>query len=267
MLWRTRVAGYKADHAALSPDGQHIAVSATSAKKTQIIDVATGEIVGEFATGTYPHQNDYSPDGQRIYNASLGRLGLDPDLQGDHYLTVADANTFEVLRVYEFDVGIRPSVFTPDEKIMYVELSFLNGLVRFDLESGEITDRIELPLSDFALEVYPTDEDLPHESMTHGLALSGDGARLCAAGTIDNYIAIVSTETLEAERFIDTGLVPYWATTRHDGASCIVSLSGDNEVHVVDFATGETIAHTPVGVFPQRNRLARMPQAVIDALD
>jgi hypothetical protein len=78
---------------------------------------------------------------------------------------------------------------------------------------------------------------------------------------------MVSTETLTAERFIDTGLVPYWATTSRDGQSCIVSLSGDNEIHVVDFATGETIARTPVDVFPQRNRLARMPQAVIDALD
>ncbi len=180
---------------------------------------------------------------------------------------MADAHTFEVLRVYDFDVGIRPSVFTPDEKIMFAELSFLNGIVRFDLESGEITDRIELPLSDFAREVYPTEDDLPHESMTHGLALSGDGKRLCVAGTIDNYVAIVSTESLSAERFIDTGLVPYWATTSHDGESCIVSLSGDNAVHVIDFATGETVARTAVDVFPQRNRLARMPQAVLDALD
>jgi DNA-binding beta-propeller fold protein YncE len=267
MLWRTRVTGFKADHAALSPDGRRIVVSATSAAQADVLDAATGEIVGDFDTGTYPHQNDFSPDGERIYNASLGLLGLDPAFQGQHHLSVVDAETLEVLRIYDFDVGIRPAVFTPDEKIMYAQLSFLNGFIRFDLESGEITDTVELPFSDFALEVYVTHEDLPHESMHHGLALSGDGKTLCSAGTIDNYVAMVSTETLEATHIVDVGLVPYWATTSHDGRSCIVSISGADEIHVLDFATGDDVARTAVGVFPQRNRLARMPASVISGLD
>jgi DNA-binding beta-propeller fold protein YncE len=264
MLWHTRVTGFKADHAALSPDGTKIVVSATSAGQADVFDTATGALIGEFDTGTAPHQNDFSRDGRRIYNASLGLLS--DDVPGKCQLTVADAETYEVLRVYDFETGIRPAVFTEDEKVMFAQLSFLNGFVRFDLEAGVITDRVELPFSAFALATYPTHDDLPHASMHHGLAMSGDGRRLCAAGTIDNYVAMISTTTLTAERIVDVGLVPYWATTSADGRSCIVSISGGDEVHVLDYATGATLARTPVGRFPQRNRLARMPEGVLALL-
>src|SRR6185369_13016520 len=96
ILWRTVVSGFKADHASISPDGTRLVVSATSANVANVIDAATGKIVGSFKTGSYPHQNDYSVDGKHIYNSSIGNVtGLIPHalnaLKGDRWLVKVDA--------------------------------------------------------------------------------------------------------------------------------------------------------------------------------
>jgi DNA-binding beta-propeller fold protein YncE len=71
-LWHTRLDGFHADHAALSPDGKRYVISATTAQDAEVLDPQTGAVTGRFATGTYPHQNDYTPDGKYIYNSSIG---------------------------------------------------------------------------------------------------------------------------------------------------------------------------------------------------
>ena len=99
MIWRRFVAGFKADHAAISPDGTRLVVSATSANKAQVFNAADGSIVGEFKTGTYPHQNDYSHDGKYIYNSSIGNVGYkavpykDNSKKGERSLVKIDAVT------------------------------------------------------------------------------------------------------------------------------------------------------------------------------
>lgn len=269
LLWRTDVSGLKADHATLSPDGQRLVVSATTVDKADVLDARTGTKVGEFPTGNYPHQNDYSANGQRIYNGSIGNVGLSyaqRDDKGVRQLTVVDANTFKVLRIYPFNDGIRPSVITADEKTMYAQLSYLNGLVQFDLVTGTIAKTLEQPFSDFAKMNYPTPDDYPHDSAHHGLALSGDGTRLCDAGTIDNTVSIVSTVSMTVEKTVNVGMIPYWSTTSVAGDHCFVSLSGDNQISVINYQTGQEVKRVPVGRFPQRNRLGRVPESVLRLL-
>jgi DNA-binding beta-propeller fold protein YncE len=269
LLWRTDVSGYKADHATLSPDGSRLVVSATVSDKAQVLDALTGNAVGSFSTGHYPHQNDYSADGKHIYNGSIGDVSLPAALdflKGFRFLTVVDANTLAPVRSYLFNEGIRPSVITADEKTMYAQLSYLNGLIKFDLVSGNTEATLTEPLSDFAKANYPTHDDYPHDSAHHGLALSADGTRLCDAGTIDNTVSIVSTASMTVISTVDVGLIPYWATTSVDGNSCLVSLSGDNAVAVIDYASGRQVARVPVGQFPQRNRLGQVPESVLNLL-
>jgi DNA-binding beta-propeller fold protein YncE len=269
MLWRHDVSGYKSDHATLSPDGTRLVVSATAADKAEVLDAATGALVGTFATGHYPHQNDYSADGKHIYNTSIGDISLPASLdflKGFRLMTVVDASTLAVVRTYLFIEGIRPNVVTPDEQTMYAQLSYLNGVIRFDLASGFITGKVEEPLSAFAEANYPTRDDYPHDSAHHGLALSADGTRLCDAGTIDNTVSIVSTADMSVQSTVDVGLIPYWVTTSVDGKVCFVSISGDNVVAIVDYATGQKVATVPVGKFPQRNRLGKVPESVVALL-
>jgi YVTN family beta-propeller protein len=271
MLWRFRTAGLRADHATLSPDGRRLVVSATTADVAQVVDTATGQEVGRFPTGHFPHQNDYSPDGSLIYNASIGDvvlLGHDQnDQKGARQLTVVDAETFEAVDVHPFEYGIRPAVFTPDGTTMYAQLSYLNGLVRYDLTERRITDTVELPESEVKHTLYPDYDLYPHDSAHHGLAMSGDGTRLCSAGTIDDHVAIVGVDDLEPEHITPGGALPYWAITSRDGTKCIVSNAGSADVSVIDYATGAEIARVPAGAYAGRSRIARIPTRALWYLD
>jgi DNA-binding beta-propeller fold protein YncE len=264
MVWRTHVDGFKADHATLSPDGTQLVVSATTADRADVLDARTGGRVGSFPTGHYPHQNDYSADGLRIYNGSIGDVSLPQALdllKGIRQLTVVDAKTLQVVRIYPFTAGVRPSVITADEKTMYLQLSYLNGVVKLDLTTGDIIDKLDEPFSDFARANYPTPDDYPHDSAHHGLALSGDGTKLCDAGTIDNTVSIIATAGMTVEHVTDVGLIPYWATTSEGGDRCFVSLSGDNSVSILAYDTGREMVRVTVGKFPQRTRLGRVHES------
>lgn len=271
-LWRTFVEGLKADHAAISPDGKQLVISATTARVANVLDAETGAILGSFPTGYYPHQNDYTADGKHIYNSSIGNVGYNSVShannadKGDRWLIKVDATTLAVLRTWKFDWGIRPNIITPDESIMYTQLSYLNGVVKYDLKASREVARSDQPLSEFALKTYATYDEYPHDSAHHGLALSGDGTKLCDCGTIDNTVAIVNTADMSVAKMIHVGMVPYWATTSADGKYCFVSLSGDNAVSVIDYEAAEEVTVISVGRFPQRSRLGRVPESVLATL-
>jgi DNA-binding beta-propeller fold protein YncE len=269
LLWRKDIKGYKADHAALSPDGLRYVVSASLKKKVYVFNAADGKPVGSFKTGQVPHQNDFSEDGNRIYNASLGLLdqpALPHGFKGPRLLTVADAKTLKVIRTYKFDQGIRPSAITPDETIMYAQLSFLNGVIKFDLKTGKTLKTVTQPLNEYAKATYPTKEHYPHESVRHGLALSGDGTKLCDAFTIGNEVSIISTAEMKVEASIPVGVIPYWASTSSDGRYCFVSLSGSNSISVIDYEAMREVARVGVEIFPQRNRPGKISERAIGLL-
>jgi YVTN family beta-propeller protein len=258
-LWRTHVSGYRSDHMALSPDGTRLLVSATTVKRVDAIETSTGRIIGGFPAGDYPHENQYSPDGKLIYNGSIGVIPV-PDalegLKGSRVITIADAQTYEVKRVLPFDHGVRPFVITPDQKTAYIQLSFLSGFVEYDLTAGKILRTINLPLSDDAKKMKR--EDYPNDSAHHGLAMSGDGTKLCDAGTISDYVAILSRPALTVDHYVSTGDQPYWALTSSDGHNCIVTNSLSNTVSVISYDTGKEVARIPVGHYPQRVRTAKI---------
>jgi DNA-binding beta-propeller fold protein YncE len=263
MLWKTQCAGFRCDHMALSPDGSQLVVSATLAEEAQVLDTQTGAATATFPTGTFPHQNDYSADGRYIFNESIGNVALphsEEALKGLRQLTVVDSHTFQVVHVCELQHGLRPTVYLPDG-IAYMELSYLNGFVVFDTNSCTILHTINQPFRNGAASL-PYDQ-YPLNSAHHGMALSGDGTRLCDVGTIDDYVAIVSTSTLKNERIINVGHKPYWGQTSVDGNYCLVSNSDDNDVWVIQYDPPKAVAVVPVGAFPQRERLATVPDTVI----
>jgi DNA-binding beta-propeller fold protein YncE len=132
-LWISPVDGIHADHLALSPDGLQLVVSATTAQVADVYDTATGKREGTFATGTYPHQNQYTADGKYIYTESIGTTALPyalNALKGQLQLEKVDASTLKVVKVWTFPYGLRPFVIAPDGTTMYADLSYLNGFIR-----------------------------------------------------------------------------------------------------------------------------------------
>ncbi|HEV2811706.1 MAG TPA: hypothetical protein VGW10_00525, partial [Solirubrobacteraceae bacterium] len=72
LLWKLAIPGFRSDHMTLSDDGSTLWVSALTENVVVRIDTATHAITGRFGGGQWPHDNHLSPDGARIYNASIG---------------------------------------------------------------------------------------------------------------------------------------------------------------------------------------------------
>jgi DNA-binding beta-propeller fold protein YncE len=273
ILWRTPVDGYRSDHMAISPDGTRLVVSASTARKAQIIDTATGAIVGEFPSGDSPHESNFSRDGSLIYHASIGQVYTPLDepaldtTKGDRWFEIVDAKTLQVLR--RIDMGqklqeaghpdmssaVRPMALAPDERYLYFQVSFFHGFVEYDLQQDKVLRLAYLPTTD---QTPPTREQYLLDSAHHGLAMNPEGTKLCAAGTMDGYAAIVDRDTF-AYRLAAFGDTPYWATNSGDGAYCFVSFAGDDEVSVISYADEREVARIKVGDHPQRMRMGRFP--------
>ena len=312
--------GYRTDHMGLSPDGRRLVVSDSTARQViefSMVDetlaggesVTMGQRLRTFESGDTPHENNYSADGKRIFHASIGRVytpGDDGDFdppgdttKGDRWLQIVNNGSFEVKR--RWDMGqelaeaghdqmssaVRPVAITPDEKIMYAQVSFFHGLVEFNMakkdetgggdyelgglpepKTGVVTQIIDLPIAkkvrDMPREQYVLD------SAHHGLAINGSGSKLCVAGTMSDYAAIVDRKTFTPTvlkgkaRYIEDAKYskPYWAV---EGPShtCWMSMSGSDLVTIISFAKEKVIAEVPVGDHPQRVRQGRILESTV----
>jgi hypothetical protein len=279
IVWRTRVEGYRSDHMALSPDGAKLLVSASTARKVHVLDTRTGAIAGSFESGDQPHESNFSRDGSLIYHASIGSVytPLDDPLldatKGDRWFEVVDARSLQVLRRIKMgdklaeagfpnmSSAVRPMALSPDERHLYFQLSFLHGFVEYDLQQDRVLRVAQLPLSEEAARMRRDEYVL--DSAHHGLAINPEGTKLCVAGTMSDYAAIVSRATFAA-RILPVGRKPYWATNSADGRYCFVSVSGDDRVSVLSYATEKEVAGVAVGDHPQRMRMGVIRRSFLD---
>jgi hypothetical protein len=138
---------------------------------------------------------------------------------------------------------------------VYFQVSFFHGFVEYDLVNERVTRLAHLPVSDEAKSKRR--EEYLLDSAHHGLAMNRAGTKLCAAGTMSDYAAIVHRSSF-AYRIINVGPKPYWATNSKRGALCFVSVSGDDAVSVISYRKQREIARVQVGDHPQRMRMGRV---------
>jgi DNA-binding beta-propeller fold protein YncE len=268
LVWRFVVAGQRSDHMAISPDGKHVAVSASTGNVVHILDTANGQEVGQFPSGDSPHENTYSSDGKLIFHASIGLVYTPADhpvvdtTKGARYFQIVDANTNQILR--RVDMGerleqagypnmssaVRPMAITPDEHFVYLQVSFFHGIVEYDVLNDRVTRVGQLPnlIPNTPQELYLLD------SAHHGIALNKDANKLCVAGTMSDYAAIVSRANFADYTIFKGGEKPYWSTTDDSGDFCFVSWSGSDRVSAISYETAKEVAKIQVGDHPQRVR-------------
>jgi DNA-binding beta-propeller fold protein YncE len=278
IVWRFRVDGQRSDHMAMSPDGTRVAVSASTGKVVHILDTFTGLEVGRFASGDSPHENNYSNDGQRIFHASIGLVYTPADqpqldsTKGDRRFQIVDAATNQIVK--QIDMGqklaeagypnmssaVRPMALSPDESKVYFQVSFFHGFIEYDFAQDRVTRVANLPneVPEMPREQYLLD------SAHHGISMNPEGTRLCVAGTMSDYAAVVARDTF-AYKQIHGGTKPYWVTNSSDGRYCFVSWSGDDKISAISYKTGTTVGEVPVGDHPQRMRIGNVTRSWLQA--
>ena len=282
ILWRFPITGYRSDHMGISPDGKRVVVSDSTANVVHELDVVTGQKTREFPSGDSPHENNYSKDGSKIFHASIGRVytpldaaTLEPIVdvgKGDEFFQVVDNASFSILKRWDmgqkmeeagypgFSSAVRPMAVAPDERYVYLQLSFFHGFVEYDMQQERVLRVVNLPdrTNGLPREQYVLD------SAHHGLAMNSAGTKLCAAGTMDDYAAIVDRQSTNRTLVdLGAGAKPYWSTTGPDGRKCWVSVSGGDKVVVIDYATAAVLAEIPVGDHPQRVREGVVPRSLV----
>jgi DNA-binding beta-propeller fold protein YncE len=273
IIWRTKVDGNRADHMAISPDGRHVLVSASTAKVVDVIDTKTGEIVARIPSGDQPHENNFSKDGKLVYHASIGSVYTPQDepifdaTKGERVFEIIDASNWQVLK--KIDMGkeldefgepdmsgaVRPMALAPNEDFVYYQVSFFHGFVEYDLRQEKVTRLAHLPLSDEAKSKRR--EEYLLDSAHHGLSMNPRGTKLCVAGTMSDYAALVNRRTFKY-KIVANGRKPYWATNSARGSYCFVSFSGDDAVSVISYRKKKEIARIQVGDHPQRMRMGKV---------
>src|SRR5215211_2451157 len=269
IVWRTKVDGYRSDHMALSRSGRRLLVSASTANVIDVIDTRNGEIVERVPSGDAPHESNFSEDGKLIYHASIGTVYTDTDdpsqdsTKGRRVFEVVDARTLEVLKTIDMgrklaeagypnmSSAVRPMAIVPNERYVYFQVSFFFGIIKYDLKRDRVAGVLDLPLAD--AKGLPRTEFLL-DSAHHGLAMNPQGTKLCVAGTMSGYAAIVTRKPFELQRRVQVGHVPYWSASSEDGKYCFVSVAGNDRVAVISFKTGRKIDRIKVGNHPQRMR-------------
>jgi hypothetical protein len=228
----------------------------------------------------------------RVYtpvdSTTLGPIKLGPvhdGVKGDRWLQVVNNSDFSIAQRWEIgkelaesghpdmSAAVRPMAFSPNERFLYFQVSYFHGIVEFDLKAPDVNGKVDYTVGGVAeprtgavkrLITLPNRvPDMPREqyvndSAHHGLAMDETGTTLCAAGTMDDYVALVDRAT-GSPTFFDTettghGYVkPYWSTEGL-GNRCWISLSENDSVAVLDFETKKELAYLPVGDHPQRVR-------------
>jgi DNA-binding beta-propeller fold protein YncE len=175
IIWSTFVEG-SPHHLAVSPDGARLYVPLFDKNYLLVLDAHSGQLLQRWYSTLGNHSLEISRDGSRLY---AGNMFAD-------LIWVYDTATGKVVKVMRVGQAVRPLRLDPQGTHIIYQQSRFHGFTVRDVATGEITRSVDLPALPSSIrlpDAYPYTVD-------HGLAVTPDGTKLLAAGSIAAYVAV-----------------------------------------------------------------------------
>jgi YVTN family beta-propeller protein len=235
ILWTVAIPGMP-QHLTASRDGRRLFVPAFDKNYVYVVDTAAARIVDTWFGALGNHGSELSSDGKHLY---LGSMIM-------NRIYVYDTGTGQVVQSYPTRDAVRPFKIDREEKRIYYQLSNFHGFEVRDLESGRIERVVDLP------KLPPEAHAGVYGTVDHGLAITPDGEKIIAAGSVAGYVAIYSLPDLKPLGTVPVGEDANWIRVRSDSKIAFVANRGSNDLSVVDLQALKEIKRIPVGSRPAR---------------
>lgn len=242
-VWSTSIDG-SPHHMAVDPKGNRLYLAVFNRNYLYVLDAKTGAILERWYSTLGNHGVIVSGDGKRLY---VGNMLNDNIWVYD----TANGRVVDVLRAGE---AVRPLVLDSDESHLIYQLSRFHGFKVRDLKSGAVTsvDLPALPAGTQMPEAYPF-------TVNHGLAVTPDGTKLLAAGSIGGYVAVYGLPGYRLLGTIKVGEDPNWIVVRGDSKLAFVTNRGSGTLSVLDLTSLKEVKQIDVGKMPQRLSMIDVP--------
>jgi YVTN family beta-propeller protein len=245
IIWSRSLDGHP-QHLTVSKDGRRLFAPAINSNYISVLDTANGRVVDRWFSNIGNHGTELSPDGKRLYVGNMFRSSLD----------VYDTDTGEMVRSYAAHRPVRPFKMDAAEAKVYYQLSYLHGFEVRDIASGKLLDRVEFSRPESELE---------NATYSHGMAITPDGKRLVAVGTLGKFARIYSLPGLKLLGSVPVGDDANWVRIRADSKVAFVSNRGSGTMSAIDVDTVKEIARFPAGSHPGRFAIVDVPEGAASA--
>jgi len=235
-VWETAIDG-SPHHMAIDPAGHAVYLAVFNRNYLYVLDAKSGTILHRWYSTFGNHGVIVSKDGKRLY---VGNMLNDN-------IWIYDTETGHVVDILRAGEAVRPLVLDPDESHVIYQLSRFHGFKVRDLKTGAVTsvDLPALPAGTQMPDAYPF-------TVNHGLAVTPDGTKLLAAGSIGGYVAVYALPQYRLLGTIKVGDDPNWIVVRADSRIAFVTNRGSGTLSVLDLQSLKEIKQIPVGKMPQR---------------
>jgi YVTN family beta-propeller protein len=222
---------------AVTPDGHYVAVPIRDKNAVDIVDVQQQKVEKTLPVSK-PHN---------AFNAGSNRY-LFVSAMGTNQINVIDLATMSYSAKVTVGGIPRPYVVTPNGTTMYVAITDLHGFMKVDVASGKM-QRVEMPAENHTPKQRSFE---PSNTLTHGLALSPDGAELWVTSLLDNSLYVYDVKANKITGRVQVGDGPNWVTFSPDGKYVCVSNTGTNDVSIIDVQARREVKRVKVGKAPKR---------------
>lgn len=208
---------------ALRPDPLLVAVANSTADYVTLLDPVSLEVLGTISCGKGPDDLVFSKDGKLLYTTSSVESTV-------YTLDVAKRSVVSVMPAFK-GRPIRLEI-SPDGKTLYVLAKAEAGeVVAVDIATGKIRARA-------AAGKYPTD-----------IGISSDGKWVLSASFDNDEVSVIDTATMKVVRVFPAGTG--FGLLVHPTKPIAYSMASfDDEVQVLDYMNGKTLAVLELGNYP-----------------